>query len=393
MPVDEDAEGGKQKTQRLDRKISMSSRKIKPDQDSPVSKKVLLKIQEGLLQWFVENGRDLPWRRDYAPYEVWISEIMLQQTQIKTMLPYYHRWMERFPDLRSVANAPEDELFRCWEGLGYYARVKNIQKAARQIVSEFDGKLPCDFDSIRSLPGIGRYTAGAIMSFACNADYPAADANAARILARIFNISIRSDSKEFQDAVWHYATEILPRGQARNFNQALMDFGSRICVSGVPLCAECPIASGCGSFAAGTAERIPVKAVKRAPEQIRRVIGIFLRDGKVLVRKRPESGLMPNLWEFPGGDAKGGEMPEKVLGDLWLREFGIPIGAMKKLTIVKHSHTAFRVTLHAFLCEACGRMPDTSERLKWLDLGELEKFGFPAAHRKVIRVLMETTTM
>jgi A/G-specific adenine glycosylase len=384
---------GTRKKQRLDAKDNMSSRKIKSDQGSPISKKMLLRIQEGLLQWFAENGRDLPWRRKYAPYEVWISEIMLQQTQIKTMLPYYHRWMERFPDLRSVANAPEDELLRCWEGLGYYARVKNIQKAARQIVSEFGGKLPCDFDSIRALPGIGRYTAGAIMSFACNADYPAADANAARILARIFNISIRSDLKEFQDAVWHYATEILPSGHARNFNQALMDFGSRICVSGVPLCAECPIAFGCGSFAAGTAERIPVKAVKKAPEQIRRVIGIFLRDEKVLIRKRPESGLMPNLWEFPGGDAQEGETPKSALRGIWLRELGVRIGFMKELLVVKHSHTSFRVTLHAFLCEGRGPMPDSSDRLRWLDLGELEKFGFPAAHRKVIRVLMETSTM
>jgi A/G-specific adenine glycosylase len=357
--------------------------------DSPPSKEMLLKIRESLLQWFTENGRDLPWRIKYEPYEVWISEIMLQQTQIKTMLPYYHRWMERFPDLVSVANAPEDELLRYWEGLGYYSRVKNIHKAARLIVSGFGGKVPCDFDSVRALPGIGRYTAGAIMSFAFNADYPAADANAARILARIFNISARSDSREFRDAVWHHAAEILPKGRARDFNQALMDFGSLVCLSGGPICGECPIDFGCGSLAAGTVDRVPVKAVKKAPVKIRRAIGILLRKGKVLVRKRPESGLMPNLREFPGTEVLDGETPEKALRDAWLRELGIRVGPLEELSIIKHTHTSFRVTLHAFLCENGGPVPENLPGLKWLDLGELEKFAFPAAQRRVIRALRE----
>ena len=357
----------------------------------PVDNETLVKIREALLGWFTENGRDLPWRRSYVPYEVWISEIMLQQTQIKTMLPYYHRWMEKFPDVVSVANAPEEELLRCWEGLGYYARVKNIRKAALRIVYELGGKVPRDFDSMRALPGIGRYTAGAVMSFAYNADYPAADANAARILARVFNISFRSDSREFRDAVWRHASEILPRGRARDFNQALMDLGSLVCLSGAPLCAECPIAFGCGGFAAGTAAKLPLKAGKKAIVPIRRAIGILLKNGKVLVRKRPESGLMPNLWEFPGTVAQDGAAPEAVLKDYWLHELGIRIGPLKKLPIIKHAHTSFRVTLHAFLCSDCGPAPEDVPQLKWVDAGELEKLAFPAAQRKVIRALVENS--
>jgi A/G-specific adenine glycosylase len=364
---------------------------MKPRPNSPFSNEVLQKIRETLLLWFAENGRDLPWRKNYFPYEVWISEIMLQQTRIKAMLPYYNRWMEKFPDLFAVANAAEEELFRSWEGLGYYARVKNIQKAARRIVSEFGGKVPCDFDSIRALPGIGRYTAGAVMSFAFNADYPAADANAARILARIFNISVRSDSREFRDAVWYHASEMLPRGHARDFNQALMDFGSLVCLPKDPLCAECPIAFGCRGFAAGVAGKLPVTVGKKALTEVRRAIGILVQNGKVLVRKRPESGLMPNLWEFPGTEAQNGETLELALKDSWKRELGIRIGSMTPLSIIKHTHTSFRVTLHAFLCNDCGPMPENVPRLMWLRLGELEKFAFPSAQRKVIRVLLENS--
>jgi A/G-specific adenine glycosylase len=370
----------------------MSSDKNKLDQKSSIPEETLVEIQERLLHWFAENGRDLPWRTNYLPYEVWISEMMLQQTQIKTMLPYYRRWMERFPDLPSVADAPEDELFRCWEGLGYYARAKNIHKAARRIVSEFEGKLPRDIDSIRALPGIGRYTAGAIMSFAYNADYPAADANAARILARIFNISIQSNQKEFRDAVWNYASEILPSGHSRNFNQALMDFGSVICLARDPLCAQCPIAFGCKSLVAGVVDRRPLTVRKKAPTQIERAIGVLLEDGKVLVRKRPESGLMANLWEFPGIETLVGETPEQALRNSWLKELGIKLSVLEKLSVVKHTHTSFRVTLHAFLCGTGGAsMPENSSHLRWASLGELQNFAFPAAHRKVIRTLLETS--
>ncbi len=355
---------------------------------SSIPPAVRRKIRESLLQWFAEHGRDLPWRRNYSPYEVWISEIMLQQTQIKTMLPFYFRWMERFPDAASIAGTSEDELFRYWEGLGYYARAKNLQKAARRIVSEFSGKIPEDFDSVRALPGVGPYTAGAIMSFAFNADVPAADANAARIFSRLFDISVPSDSGEFRNVVWYYAFDVLPRGRSRDFNQALMDFGSRICLPRSPLCVECPLASCCEARKKGVADLRPVHGGRKAVVQVVRAVGIAIEDGKVLVRKRPESGLMPNLWEFPGGEAQNGEGPEQTLRRAWLRELGMEIGRLEKVAVIKHTHTTFRVTLHAFLCRvpACN-FPDDAPAARWIDLRELERLAFPAAHRKIIRAL------
>jgi len=304
------------------------------------ARNIFMNVGLPLLGWFEKNRRDLPWRADYSPYQVWISEIMLQQTQVKTMLPFYFRWMERFPDAASIAVAPEDEVLRYWEGLGYYARAKNIQKAARIIVSEFEGKIPRDFDSVRKLPGVGRYTAGAIMSVAFNADYPAADANAARVFARIFDISHPSGSKEFQEAVWRHASEALPEGRSRDFNQALMDLGSMVCLGREPVCAKCPISRCCGAFRAGTVGERPVKSVKKPATPLVKSVGVWLRDGKVLVRKRPGAGLMPNLWEFPGGGARDGEGPEDALRRVWLEELGVRLGTLRGLAVIKHSHTS-----------------------------------------------------
>ncbi|MHC1729797.1 MAG: A/G-specific adenine glycosylase [Syntrophobacteraceae bacterium] len=376
-------------------------------------------IQEELLRWYSQNARDLPWRRSYSPYEVWISEIMLQQTQVTTMLPYYSRWMKRFPDPASVAQASEDEILLHWEGLGYYARAKNIQKAALLMVEEFGGELPRDFDSVRRLPGIGRYTAGAIMSFAYNADYAAADANAARIISRVFDVSSSSDTKDFQNAVWNHASEILPKGHARNFNQALMDFGSSVCLARAPLCGKCPIASLCKSLQKGVADSRPVTRTKKTLVPVRRAICILISEGEVLVRKRPEAGLMPNLWEFPGGEVRAGENPEQALRRAWLEELDLTLGHVEELALIKHAHTSFRVTLHAFLCyekmvgRGCppyghswlrvshGEMRDSrgvniptsnprnSSSAKWAAAADLDQLAFPSAHRRVIRLLME----
>ena len=351
--------------------------------------KTRLKLQDKILAWYGENQRDLPWRKDYSAYRVWISEMMLQQTQIATMLPYYFRWMARFPDAASIADAAEDEVLRHWEGLGYYARARNIHKTARLIAKEFGGVLPRDFPSLRKLPGIGLYSAGAIMSFAYNADFPAADANAGRILSRLFDISVPSDSKQFRDAVWYYATEILPKGRSRDFNQALMDFGSLVCNPRGPSCVRCPVVACCAALKKGVASARPVKGEKKTPMQVHKAIGICIRNGRVLVRKRPQSGLMPGLWELPGVDIKNGERSEEALGRAWLEELGIRIGGARELTVIRHSHTAFRVTLHVFLFETWTfsgpELPRGALPLLWAAPRELGTLPFASAHRRAIK--------
>jgi A/G-specific adenine glycosylase len=362
------------------------------EKKSSIPTNSLHKLQEGLLAWFDANRRRLPWRVSYSPYQVWISEIMLQQTRVKTMLPHYHRWIARFPDAPSIVKASEDEVLRFWEGLGYYARARNIRKAAHMMVTEYGGEVPGDFDSIRKLPGIGRYTAGAIMSIAFNADYPAPDANAGRILARIFDIAHPSGSKEFAEAVWRAASEALPLGKGRDFNQALMDLGSIVCLSKEPSCAKCPLSDCCAAFRNGDIAARPVIERKKTPAQITRAAAIVVTADRVLIRKRPESGLMPSLWELPGCEVPQAKSPEQALRRMWLDELGIRLGPMESLGVIKHSHTSFRVTLHAFRCgdhrPAPGRA-DRAAQLQWASLNKLEKLAFPSAHRKIIRVFLE----
>lgn len=348
-------------------------------------------IRRKLLLWFEKNGRDLPWRAAYSSYEVWISEIMLQQTQVKTMLPYYSRWMSRFPNPASIAEAHEDEVLRCWEGLGYYSRARNIHKAARMIVDEHGGSIPKDFQSVLKLPGVGEYTAGAIMSIAFNADYPAADANAARVFARIFNISDPSGSKRFTDSIRQYASGCLPSGRSREFNQALMDLGSSVCIPGEPGCAECPLASCCASNAAGVAAQRPVKSPKKPPTPVVRAVGILVSGRKVLVRKRAESGLMPSLYEFPGGDAHEGETPEAAIRRVWREQLGIDPSQVESLTIIKHAHTSFRVTLHAYVCATTGSeviKAGGASPVRWATPEQLKELAFPSAHRKIITAFL-----
>ncbi|MEN6437834.1 MAG: A/G-specific adenine glycosylase [Syntrophobacter sp.] len=356
----------------------------------PAKDQVMGAFRDGLLLWFSRNRRALPWRGSYSPYEVWISEIMLQQTQVKTMLPYYSRWMKRFPDVLSIAEAREDEVLRCWEGLGYYARARNIHKAARVIASEFGGRMPRDFDSVRKLPGVGRYTAGAVMSIAYNEDYPAVDANVSRILARVFRICDSVESAQFKEAVWRHASDVLPGGRAREFNQALMDFGAMVCLPGEPSCEVCPISGICGAFAGGVAGKLPVRGRKKSVIPLVRSAGVLLSGGKVLARRRPESGLMPNLWEFPGGAAREDETPEAALRRVWHEELGIDLGPVRHLATVKHAHTSYRVTLHAYLCEADEAL-EYSENgsLRWVFPRELDTLAFPSAHRRIVEVLLQ----
>ncbi|MGC9195452.1 MAG: A/G-specific adenine glycosylase [Syntrophobacteraceae bacterium] len=348
--------------------------------------------REALLAWFAANSRKLPWRVGYIPYQVWISEIMLQQTQVKTMLPYYHRWMARFPDIASIARAPEDDVLRLWEGLGYYARARNIKKAASIMVGDHGGEVPRDFDVLRRLPGIGLYTAGAIMSIAFNADCPAVDANAGRIFARLGDIAHPSGSKEFCDVVYRLASKLLPRGRSRDFNQALMDLGSMVCLGKDPLCVQCPLSLCCAAFRKGLTALRPVKANRKAPLQIARAAVVMVREGKVLIRKRPLTGLMAQLWELPGGDVPPGASPQITLGRIWLDELGIRLGPLESLGVIKHSHTAFRVELHAFFCNDPNPVPsvvENAQQLKWASIAELEKLAFSSAHRRIIRAFLE----
>ena len=344
-----------------------------------------------LLSWFQENKRALPWRVRYSPYEIWISEIMLQQTQVKTALPYYLRWMDRFENIRSVAEASLDALLKYWEGLGYYSRVRNLHKTAKILVDKFDGTFPKDYSQVLDLPGIGPYTAGAIMSLAFNENYPMIDGNIQRVFARLFNISTPIKETANQRFMWEKAAQLLPAGETRNFNQGLMELGALLCTPKNPLCPKCPLQEFCESFRLDVVNRRPVPSERKKIKSIEVAAGVLVENGRIFIQRRPENGLMGRLWEFPGGKLEAGESPQTALKREFLEELGLHVSCPDKITTIRHAYTNFRVTLHAFLCKLSkpsqNPLLHAASEARWVTRDQLDEFAFPAANRKLIKIL------
>ena len=349
------------------------------------------KIQQQILAWYQDNARDLPWRKTYATYHVWISEIMLQQTQMDRAVDFFNRWVARFPDLHSIAGASEEEVLKLWEGLGYYARARNIIKTANILLTEYKGKLPAEHDLLLKLPGIGKYTAGAIMSIAFNKEYPLVDANIQRVFARLFNLTRPVDDKKIYDFIWQKAAELLPAGKAREFNQALMELGALVCIAKNPRCKICPIRKECLSFRLDIVAQRPVLNTPPKTIFIEMATGILEHDGKILVQKRKAKGVWANLWEFPGGRLEAGETPEMALVREYMEETELAVGKLKKITTIQHSYTVYRVTLHCYFCSSMDDRVEPvlhgAQEYRWLKPEELSGFALPAGHRKLIDYL------
>ncbi|MBU4228681.1 MAG: A/G-specific adenine glycosylase, partial [Proteobacteria bacterium] len=258
-------------------------------------------LQDALLHWFAQNGRDLPWRKTYLPYHIWISEIMLQQTQMDRAVAYFTRWLEYFPDIATLAEAKEQEVLRLWEGLGYYSRARNLLKTAGLLCQRHCSALPEDHGALLQLPGIGRYTAGAIMSLAFNRNHPIVDANVERLFSRLFNLAVPVKEKQAHNFIWQKAAELIPEGKARFFNQSLMELGALVCLPRSPRCEACPIRDHCEAFAQGVANERPVAGKAREIIPITMASGILRHQGKIYIQKRLPDDVWPNLWEFPGG--------------------------------------------------------------------------------------------
>lgn len=345
-------------------------------------------ISDGLLAWFKKNQRKLPWRKNYTPYEVWISEIMLQQTQVVTMLPYFKRWMKEMPTIKAVAKAKEDKLLKLWEGLGYYGRVKNIQKAAKILVEKNKGEFFTKYKDIVKLPGVGPYTAGAICSIAFNQDTPVVDGNVIRVLARLADF--RENATYFKQAFWDEAEALLPKKQARDFNQAIMEFGALQCTK-LPKCESCPLQSVCKAYAAGVQDILPNKGPSRSKVPIQVAVAVIHKRGKIFIQKRKDGGLMAGLWEFPGGRVEKDEDPVDALHREIGEELGIKVKNVEFFMKIQHAYTKYLVDLHCFVADfhegtvvlkaACDS--------KWVKLLELEEFPFPAANVRLIEGLLK----
>lgn len=346
-------------------------------------------LSDQLLSWYYQSGRSLPWRSNPQPYPVWVSEIMLQQTRVETVIPYFERWMARFPDIGALARAPLQEILSAWEGLGYYSRARSLHKSAQIILSDYDGKLPNQLEELKRLPGIGAYTAAAILSIAYGLDVPAVDSNIRRVYSRLFDISEPVKSTGFETLVNNIAGETLPPGKAGDFNQALMDLGAVICLPASPRCADCPVKNACQAFNHGTQDKRPVMFPKKATPFFLVTAAVIWRDNKVLIARRPEKGLLGGLWEFPGGKVEADEsLPQALVREIH-EELGAAIKVGDPCGVFRHAYTHFRIELHAFLCELQEGEPAAlhASEIRWVEKKVLGDFPMGKVDRLISKRL------
>jgi A/G-specific adenine glycosylase len=356
-------------------------------------------FRKRLLAWYREHQRELPWRETRDPYLVWISEIMLQQTQVATVLPYYARFITRFPSVVELAEADEAEVLRYWEGLGYYRRARQLHAAAKKVVHDHDCSFPDDFASVLALPGVGRYTAGAICSFAFDQATPIVEANTQRLYARLMKLGESLESKSAQTALWEFAARIVERGEAREINQAVMELGALVCVP-KPKCDTCPLSSLCPTFQAGLQSSIPAQKKKTLYED-RFDIALIVRDrfDRVRVRRCGDDEWWTGLWDFPRFEIKPFDPDTSQAIDLegtTRTVHGEPYRIGKQLFRLKHGVTKYRITLTCFSAEPTRQektatrrnsvqnaKPTSNENLQWVELEELESLALNASARKV----------
>lgn len=347
------------------------------------------RLSTRLLAWYGKNKRDLPWRGAADPYAVWVSEIMLQQTRVETVIPYYEKWLKRFPTVRALAKASERDVLKAWEGLGYYGRARNLHRAAKIVVEQHGGKLPRDLKELQKLPGVGRYTVGALASILFGMDEPALDGNLKRVYARLFDIAQPVDSAEGQSLLWKLARENLPKGRAADFNQALMDLGALICLPKNPRCLICPMTRLCKARKSGRQSLRPVKQAKKAiPHRIHAAAVIVRRvanppHDEVLLAKRPSKGLLGGMWEFP--NAPVDQDPARELAKAIRSAYNLRLRVKRSvhpLAVVEHTYSHFKVVTHAFRCELSpAGIP--GKNLKWVALKDLKKYPMGRIDRQL----------
>ncbi len=347
-------------------------------------------IQDALLRWFAMHRRPLPWRKDYTPYRTWIAEVMMQQTQMDRGVQYFERWMRRFPDIASVAEASEEDLLKAWEGLGYYRRVRNIQAAARKIMQEYGGVFPSTHADILALPGIGAYTAGAIASTAFNQDIPCVDGNVERVFARLFDMTTPVREEPARSRIRELAQALIPAGKARDFNQALMELGALVCRK-KPGCHVCPLGSWCLAHERGVADRRPVPGRKTNVVKVDMACGVLLHEGRIFIQRRLDNDVWGSLWEFPGGCIEPGETPEEAVRREWMEEVGFAVEVVRPMTVIRHSYTSYRITLRCFLL-CLSDLADPSPvppvltaatDWRWIRPQDIAEYALPAPHRKL----------
>jgi A/G-specific adenine glycosylase len=346
-------------------------------------------LQQSLLEWYDVHLRDLPWRNVTDPYPVWISEVMLQQTQVQTVIPYYLKFLERFTSIAALAQADTDALLRLWAGLGYYSRARNLQKAAQIIVGHFGGGFPQNYSDVLGLPGIGRYTAAAIVSIAFGQPYAVLDGNVSRVLARLLSISGDPKSPKVQKRLWEAAQQLLPATRPGDFNQAVMELGATVCSPRQPRCLLCPWTRHCLARQQGLQELLPEKAQRAKTRRSLHAAIVVQHRGRFLIVRRSDQRLLKGFWEFPSIElpTKGNavKMVQRFIGDT----YGHKVESLEPLIAINHSITTRRIELQVFQAKlavgASSKMNDPDCR--WVRLRDMGRYPFAAASQRIVDAL------
>ncbi|VEN72718.1 Adenine DNA glycosylase [Candidatus Desulfarcum epimagneticum] len=345
-----------------------------------------------LLGWYEANKREMPWRKTRDPYKIWLSEVMLQQTQVKTVIPYYERWVKKFPSIQDLAAASPGEVLKLWEGLGYYNRCHNFHKAARLLVSDFAGRVPDDPDLFIQMPGVGPYILSAVMSIAFGRPLPVVDGNVLRVATRYMewrdDISKPAAGKKIRRAL----EGIIPPSNPGDFNQAIMELGALVCVPKNPDCPGCPLKKNCRAKKNGTAASLPFRAKRKKTPLYPVALAVIVKDKKFLIQKRPDSGHLAGMWEFPGGKLEPGESGEEALERECREELGADVKIIQKLKTVKHAYTHFKIELTVFICRPASMdappiRSSEGRPVQWIKPEEIVRYPFPAANYKFFKEL------
>jgi A/G-specific adenine glycosylase len=340
---------------------------------------------EPLLAWFGMNRRDLPWRRARSPYRVLVSEVMLQQTRVDTVVPYFARFLRRFPSLRALARAPIDDVLKAWEGLGYYRRARNLHRLASVVTEQFGGRLPDTREALAELPGMGPYTSSAVASLAFGVDVAVVDGNVRRVLARLHAL------KSAPAARWQsLADALLPAGRSGEFNEAMMELGATVCLPRKPRCGLCPLRPSCRAFRHGDPAAFPAARVPgKVPHYVVGAAVTLDRRGRVLIARRRDDAMLGGLWEFPGGKVEAGEtLPQCIRREL-IEELGLTVGVGRRLVVIRHAYSHFTIELHAYLCspESGRPTPIHCSAVAWIDPAQAERYAFSRADLRILDAL------
>ncbi len=337
-----------------------------------------------LLDWYDKNKRDLPWRHTRDIYKIWISEVMLQQTQVAAATPYFERFVRELPDIRSLAQADEEMVLKLWEGMGYYNRCRNLQRAARIVMEEFSGIIPQTPERFETLPGAGPYITAAVMSIAAGHPMPAVDGNVMRVCARFSGIEEDISRGNTKTLIAARLQTIIPKQRPGDFNQAMMELGALICLPQRPRCNDCPLHGDCDAYRTGRTGLLPVKAAKKKIPHYRVSVAVIRRGDSFFIQKRPASGHLGGMWEFPGGKSRGDESPEETLTRECREELGIDLSPLEELAVVNHAYSHFKITMSVFVCGAGEQAvrPLNSQSYQWITIADISRFPFPAANHK-----------